>query len=319
MNTQPVRCPTHCLSFDVEEHFQVSAFASPIRQRHWDNFSSRVEANTDTILAMLDDRGVRATFFVLGWVARRHPKLVKKLVGQGHEVASHGYGHELITSQTPALFREDVRKAKDILEQSIGAPVHGYRAPSFTITKDTQWALPILSEEGYLYDSSIFPIKHDRYGLPGAKAWYHQIETGSGSIWEVPPSTVEFAGMRVPIAGGGYFRLYPYSFLKRMLQRASQQGGPLVVYLHPWELDPGQPRMTGPLLSRFRHYLNLHKTAGRLEQLLRDFSFAPIREAIQEIADVCAEREGGMANKPASKMKLRTSLASPAIAEVRHG
>lgn len=307
------RPTTHCLSFDIEEHFQVSAFASPIRRRHWDSFGSRVEGNTDKILAMLEERQVRATFFILGWVARKHPQLVKKIAKQGHEVASHGYAHELITSQTPSIFRGDVQKAKDILENILGAAVHGYRAPSFTITKETQWALPILAEEGYVYDSSIFPINHDRYGLPGAKAWYHQVQTISGSIWEVPPSTVELAGMRVPIAGGGYFRLYPYALLRRLLGRASEQGGPLVIYLHPWELDPGQPRMSGPLLSRFRHYLNLNKTAGRLSQLLRDFSFAPIREAIQEIASACTHESNAFS-------KDQHHVRSPSIvAGVRHG
>ncbi len=276
----------HCLSFDVEEHFQVSAFASPIRRRHWDSFTSRVEANTEAILTLLEDRNVRATFFILGWVAHRHPGLVKKLADKGHEIASHGYSHETITGQTPGLFREDVRRAKQILEDTIGAPVHGYRAPSFTITRDTQWALPVLVEEGYVYDSSIFPIMHDRYGMRGANPWYHQLQTVSGPIWEVPPSTLKIGGVRFPIAGGGYFRLYPYSCLNWMLKRASQQG-PLVLYLHPWELDPEQPRMRGSLLSRFRHYVNLRKTAGRLSQLLEDFPFAPIREAIAEVGQAC--------------------------------
>jgi polysaccharide deacetylase family protein (PEP-CTERM system associated) len=307
----------HCLSFDVEEHFQVSAFASPIRRRHWDSFTSRVEANTEAILSLLEDRNVRATFFILGWVAHRHPGLVKKLADKGHEIASHGYSHETITGQTPGLFREDIRRAKQILEDTIGAPVYGYRAPSFTITRDTQWALPVLVEEGYVYDSSIFPIMHDRYGMRGANPWCHQLQTNSGSIWEVPPSTLNIGGVRVPIAGGGYFRLYPFSCLKWMLKRASQQG-PLVLYLHPWELDPQQPRMSGSLVSRFRHYVNLGKTAGRLSQLLNDFSFAPIREAIAEIGNAC--RVAGLICEADNRKELKPIKASLSLLEgVRRG
>lgn len=270
----------HCLSFDIEEHFQVSGFASPSRRRNWDIFESRVERNTDRILSLLDKRKFKATFFVLGWVAERNPGLVRKLVAQGHEVASHGYGHELITSQTPDVFREDVRKAKRILEDLTGAPVHGYRAPSFSITAETQWALPILVEEGYRYDSSVFPVVHDRYGMPGANPRVHQIVTVSGKLWELPPSTVKMGGVRVPVAGGGYFRLFPYPVLRWMLRRIEADGQPLVVYLHPWELDPAQPRMQGPLLSRFRHYLNLNKTEGRLTSLLNDFVFGPLAAVV---------------------------------------
>lgn len=275
----------NCLSFDVEEHFQVSAFASPMRRRQWDSFESRVKQNTYRILQKLDMKGVKATFFVLGWVAERHPDLVKGLAAEGHEVASHGYAHELITAQTASSFREDIRKSKRILEDLIGAPVHGYRAPTFTITSETKWAIPILVEEGYLYDSSIFPVHHDSYGMPGAHPGCHQIVTASGPLWEVPPSTVKIVGLRVPIAGGGYFRLFPYRILRRLLTRAAAEGHPLVMYLHPWELDPQQPRMNGSLMSQFRHYLNLDKTEKRLQTLLDDFDFAPIREVIKPIRD----------------------------------
>ncbi len=273
----------HCLSFDVEEHFQVSAFASPMRRRHWDQFESRVEQNTYKILHLLERRGIKATFFVLGWVAERHPRLVKEIASLGHEIASHGYSHELITAQTPALFREDVRRAKGILEDLVGASVTGYRAPTFTITPETEWALPILVEEGYVYDSSIFPVIHDSYGFRGANPWCHQLNTTSGPLWEVPPSTIQLAGIRIPIAGGGYFRLFPYPVLRWMLRQVEAQGHPLVVYLHPWELDPHQPRMNGPLLSRFRHYVNLQRTEERLARLIEDFSFAPVREVIEPV------------------------------------
>jgi len=275
--------PSHCLTFDVEEHFQVSAFDSPMRRRHWDQFESRVERNTEKLLDLLAASNVRATFFVLGWVAERHPGLVRAISRQGHEVASHGYAHELVTVQTPATFRRDVRKAKVFLEDLLGLPVLGYRAPSFTITQDTIWALRILVEEGYLYDSSIFPILHDRYGMPGANPLCHRLSTEVGPLWEIPPSTVKFVGLQVPIAGGGYFRLFPYPMLRQLLKRVEAKGHPLVIYLHPWELDPDQPRMQGPLLSRFRHYINLHKTEDRLIHLLRDFRFAPVSEVIPQI------------------------------------
>lgn len=286
-------CAVHSLSFDVEEHFQVAAFWSSARRRDWDTSESRVEANVDKILALLACQGIRVTFFVLGWVAQKHRHLVKTIASQGHEIASHGFGHELITSQTPSLFREDVRKSKCLLEEVIGRQVNGYRAPSFSITAATKWALPILVEEGYVYDSSIFPIQHDRYGMPGANPWCHLLGTESGPLWEVPPSTLKVGPIRVPVAGGGYFRLYPYPLLSRLLMRVASQGHPLVMYLHPWELDPGQPRMQGSLLSNFRHYVNLDKTEIRLQQLIRDFHFSSIRGAFKEIAVACANKEGG--------------------------
>ena len=272
--------PIHCLTFDIEEHFQVSAFESPMRRRHWDNCESRVERNTEKILELLRMRDVRATFFVLGWVAERHRKLIRRIADEGHEVASHGYAHELVTLQSPGKFREDIRKTKGILEEIISGPVLGYRAPSFTITRETTWAFRILVEEGYVYDSSVFPILHHTYGMPGANTKSHVVPTEAGPLWEFPLSTATMAGLRLPIAGGGYFRLFPYRLLRRLLKRVEADGQVLVMYLHPWELDPDQPRMNGPLLSRFRHYVNLQKTEGRLMQLLDDFRFAPICDAI---------------------------------------
>jgi polysaccharide deacetylase family protein (PEP-CTERM system associated) len=271
----------HCLSFDVEEHFQVSAFWSEARRQQWGQLESRVQKNTETILGLLAKRNMRATFFVLGWVAERCPGLVRNIVAQGHEIASHGYGHELITSQTPGTFRDDVRKAKRILEDITGKRVFGYRAPSFSITKDTKWAIPVLIEEGYLYDSSIFPVLHDRYGMPDATPTIHLLRAEAGCIWEVPPSTTNILGMRLPVAGGGYFRLYPYPILRTLLKRIERSGHPLVMYLHPWELDPDQPKMDGPWLSKFRHYLNLHKTQDRLCSLLDDFRFNSIHETLE--------------------------------------
>jgi len=281
----------HCLSFDVEEHFQVSAFESPMRRRHWDMYESRVVRNTSKLLNILARHETRATFFILGWVAERFPHLVKQIASAGHEIASHGYHHELITAQTPASFRGDVRKAKSILEQIISAPVHGYRAPSFSITKETTWAISILAEEGYLYDSSIFPILHDRYGIPGASLHVHQLKTESGILWEVPPSVVRLAGVNVPVAGGGYLRLYPYYLLRMLLRRIASRDVPLVMYLHPWELDPEQPRMDGPFVSRIRHYLNLSRTETRLNKLLNEFDFASICTAIPQLSRICHQNQ----------------------------
>jgi polysaccharide deacetylase family protein (PEP-CTERM system associated) len=282
--------PKHSLSFDIEEHFQVSAFESPMRRRHWEQFESRVEMNTERLLGLLSESRVRATFFVLGWVAERYPSLVRRIASDGHEIASHGYGHELITAQTPAAFREDIRRAKGILEGILSQPVLGYRAPSFSITKDTMWAAQVLVEEGYLYDSSIFPVLHDRYGVPSANPEFHQLLTHSGLLWEVPPSTVKYCGIRMPVAGGGYFRLYPYAILRHLLRKLEREGSSFVMYMHPWEFDPTQPKMEGPVISRMRHYLNLDKTESRMHSLLRDFSFAPIRQVFPPIEQMYIER-----------------------------
>lgn len=289
----------NCLSFDVEEHFQVAAFESPMRRRHWDQYESRVERNVGAILNILSSHDIKATFFVLGWIAERRPSIIRTVAAAGHEIASHGYGHELITTQTPAAFREDVRRAKGILENIVGKPVLGYRAPSFTITKETQWALAILVEEGHAYDSSIFPILHDRYGFPGALPSCHQIATSAGSLWEVPPSTATMLGVRIPVAGGGYFRLFPYPLLRMFLRQILSSQRPLVMYLHPWELDPSQPRMKGPLLSRFRHYLNLDKTGERLKLLLQDFEFGTIQDALRAMESHYAVTQNGASRKTA--------------------
>jgi polysaccharide deacetylase family protein (PEP-CTERM system associated) len=281
----------HMLSFDVEEHFQVAAFWSVARRREWNGLASRVERNSMKIAELLSEHSTKATFFVLGWVAERHPELVKRLAQQGHEIASHGYGHELVHTQTPTEFRQDVRRSKQILEDLIGRQVVGYRAPSFSITSRTPWAIPVLIEEGYRYDSSIY----NRFrgvtetGVAGAGAYL--IETEVGTIWEVSPSTMNACGVQLPVAGGGYFRLFPYAVSKMFLRSLERQGSQLVMYLHPWELDPEQPRMDGPLLSKVRHYLNLSKTEQRLRWLLRDFSFAPINQVVQHVRYIF-ERQG---------------------------
>ena len=302
----------HCLSFDIEEHYQVLAFDCPARRRHWDRLESRVEQNTHKLLELLAAYEVKATMFVVGWVAERHPSLIRQIVQEGHELASHGYAHELITVQSPKQFREDIRRSKCLLEDLSGKSVIGYRAPTFSITGETQWALPILVEEGYAYDSSIFPIIHDSYGLPGAKPYIHSITTESGTLLEVPPSTCEFWGVRVPIAGGGYFRLFPMGVLRRLLKKVESLGQPLVLYLHPWELDPEQPRMNGPYLSRFRHYFNLQKTEERLIRILQEFRFLPIRENIPHLLEVEPEKSRDQENNEHLKPATGTECGVPA-------
>jgi polysaccharide deacetylase family protein (PEP-CTERM system associated) len=273
----------HCLTFDIEEHFQVSAFESPERRGEWSELESRVERNTHKILELLVSREVKATFFVLGWIAERHCGLVRAIVKEGHEIASHGYDHKMISSQSQEEFREDIRKTKGLLEDMSGTAILGYRAPSFSITTDTLWALAILAEEGYIYDSSIFPIMHDRYGIPGAKPVFHLLTTNAGPLWEVPPATASIVGIRIPIAGGGYFRLYPYALVRYFLKKGEDEGQTHVMYIHPWELDPEQPRMKGSLFSRFRHYVNLHKTHQKLSSLMEDFDFGPISSVLDEL------------------------------------
>jgi polysaccharide deacetylase family protein (PEP-CTERM system associated) len=280
----------NALTIDVEEYFHVSAFEQIVTSEDWPAYESRVEQTTGRLLEHFSEAGAKATFFVLGWVAERHPGLVRTIRAAGHEVASHGYAHQVLTALTPSQFRDDVRRAKQILEGILGEPVLGYRAPSFTIMEETVWALRILVEEGYVYDSSIVPVWHDRYGLHGANPHCHRLMTAAGPIWEIPPSTLPIRKMRLPVAGGGYFRLWPYRLLRRWLRTIESAGHPLVVYLHPWEIDPGQPRLRVPALSRYRHYLNLHKTEARLIRLLHDFRFGSICETIAPIRQLTPER-----------------------------
>ena len=274
----------HALSFDIEEHFQVLAFDCPARRRHWDTLGSRVEQNTQAILSLLDRQDIKATMFILGWVAERHPALIKEIAAAGHEIASHGYAHELLTMLSPEKFREDVRRGKGILEDLVGQAVLGYRAPTFSITRETEWALPVLVEEGFAYDSSIVPIVHDYYGIPGANPFRHVRKTKAGDLWEMPPSTCRWCGLQVPVGGGGYFRLFPYNVSRYFLKKIESQDHPLILYFHPWEIDPHQPKMNGSWLSRFRHYRNLDKTYDRLIALLQDFSFGPIRTLLSASA-----------------------------------
>lgn len=269
----------NALTIDVEDYFQVTAFDRFVRREEWDGFSLRVEDNTRRILGMLDEYRVKATFFVLGWVAERCPSLVKEIDLCGHEIASHGYGHELVYRLGPENFREDVRRGKNILEDLTGRSVLGYRAPSYSITRDSLWALNILAEEGFQFDSSIFPIVHDVYGIPGGERFIHEISTPGGVIKEFPISTfpAQFGRWRcqLPVAGGGYLRLFPVWLLCKALKHINQaEKQPAVVYFHPWEIDPGQPRIQSCLKSRFRHYVNLAGMEEKIRYLLRELQFS---------------------------------------------
>ena len=274
----------NAMTVDVEDYFQVSAFDAVVPRTDWDRLESRVEANTDRLLQTFDDARVTATFFVLGWVAERFPALVKRIAAARHEVGSHGYAHRLIYDQTQDAFRDDVRRAKGTLEALTGRLVEGYRAPSFSITSRSLWALDVLLGEGHRYDASIFPIRHDRYGIPGAPRHPHVLQRERGSLIEAPGSTVRVGGMNLPVAGGGYFRILPYAWTRWGIGRLNaSEHRPAIFYLHPWEIDPAQPRLSAGWLSRFRHYRNLDKTECRLRRLLRDFRFAPLREMLLDV------------------------------------
>jgi len=263
------------LTIDVEDYFQVSAFEDVIRRDDWDFMEQRVIRNTEQVLEILGDQNVKATFFIVGWIADKFPDLVKTIHGHGHVIGCHSYWHRKIYDLGPEEFRTDTLKVKTLLEDIIGESILGYRAPSYSITKKSLWALDILKELGFTYDSSIFPIYHDTYGIPDAPRFPYRHANG---LLEYPISTALLLGRKVPVSGGGYFRLFPYWFTRIALQAINRrEGKPFVFYLHPWEIDPEQPRMrhAGPF-SRFRHYNNLSKTSGRLQQLLKDFQFSPI-------------------------------------------
>ncbi len=302
----PRRQIINCLTIDVEDYFQVHALSKGIKPEQWDNFECRVEKNTHRILDLLDSAGfnqassfkTRATFFILGWIAERYPDLIKEIHGRGHEIASHGYNHQVIYHQTEKQFREDVRTSKKILEDLTGDEVTGYRAPTYSITKETLWALYVLAEEGYRYDSSVFPIRHDYYGMPSAPRFPFVWNLTQGKtpkieeipeygvkaclnnqhmILELPMSTVTVFNRKIPCSGGGYFRLFPYCLTRMLLNRIHSEGRPFIFYLHPWELDPGIPVIKHlSHISKFRTYVNLSKTASRFKRLLTEFKFVSL-------------------------------------------
>ncbi len=271
----------NALTVDVEDYYQVEAFAQVLRREDWAGWESRVERNTKLLLEMFARHKVRATFFTLGHVAEQHPQLIREIAQAGHEIACHSYYHRLVYSQTPDEFREDLRNVKHRLEDLIGASVIGYRAPSYSITAQSLWALDILIEEGFSYDSSIFPVHHDRYGMPEAERFPHVLHRPTGEIIEFPPSTVRIGGLNFPISGGGYFRLYPYRLFRLGWQKINRrEAQSAIFFLHPWEIDPDQPIVPGTWLNIWRHRVNLSQTQGKLERLLNDFTFAPVRQVL---------------------------------------
>jgi len=272
----------NALTFDIEEYFHAEAFAHALRPEEWPGLASRVVDTTERLLDILDYANTRATFFVLGWIAERYPALVQDIAGRGHEIACHGYGHHMIQRQSRLEFAKDLQQAKTAIEDAAGVAVIGYRAPTFSVVRETLWSLEVLWEAGFLYDSSIFPIAHDRYGIPDAPRFPHRVPITNGhGIAEFPLSTISVLGRRLPVAGGGYFRLLPYRVTRRAIQHLNdRERQPAIVYLHPWELDVHQPRVRVGWLSRFRHSVNTHSTEGKLRRLLSDFRFAPVRDIL---------------------------------------
>jgi polysaccharide deacetylase family protein (PEP-CTERM system associated) len=271
------------LTVDVEDYFQVSGFASRIRIQDWDRFPLRVEQNTDRLLSLFDRLHVRATFFILGWVADKVPDLVRRIALAGHEIASHGYWHQLVYDLTPDQFREDLIRSRASIGAACGIPVCAYRAPSFSITNRSWWALEVLASEGFTQDSSVFPVRHDRYGVPDSPKFAHTIQTPAGPVREYPMTCAKVGGLNVPV-GGGYFRALPFGLTRRAIKRTLAKGGDAMFYIHPWEVDPAQPRISGVRWkNRFRHYVNLSHTMDRLERLLRSFPCTTLGSTAEKI------------------------------------
>ena len=274
----------NAMTIDVEDYFQVSAFAPHIARDSWDSQPCRVERNVERILALLAAHDTHATFFTLGWIAERYPQLVRAIVDQGHELASHGYGHQRASDLSREQFRDDITRAKGLLEDIGGVAVRGYRAPSFSIGSRNLWALETLREAGHVYSSSIYPIAHDHYGMPEAPRFaFHPLDD---AMLEFPPSTVHLFGRNLPAAGGGYFRLMPYALSRWLMRRVNQTDGqPCMFYFHPWEIDPEQPRQSGiGYKTRFRHYVNLNRMEGRIAHLLRDFEWGRVDQVFLKAA-----------------------------------
>jgi len=274
--------PANAMTVDVEDWFQVQAYAGAIHRDAWDHLPRRVEENTDRLLALFGQAGVRATFFTLGWVAERHPALVRRIVAGGHELASHGFGHARVDSQDAAAFRQDIGRARRLLEDIGGIAVRGYRAPTFSIGPRTPWAWHVLAEEGHTYSSSVYPVRHDLYGEPDAPRALHR---RGGVLWEVPMTTLRLRGRNLPVSGGGWFRLAPYALFRAALRQVNQRGERGLFYTHPWEIDPGQPHVPqAKLSSRLRHRVNLAATEGRLARLLADFAWDRMDRVFPELA-----------------------------------
>jgi len=288
----------NAMTVDVEDWFHVSALAQTVSRAEWDRCECRVERNTYRLLDLFERRGLKATFFVLGWVADRYPALVRAIAARGHEVACHGQSHQLVYNQTPAVFREETRRAKRTLEDLVQRPVQGYRAASYSITRRSLWALDVLTEEGFSWDSSIFPIYHDRYGVPDAPRRPYRLTAPNGAtLAEFPLTTVQLGRYRLPIAGGGYFRIFPYALTRWGLRRVNQvDKQSFIFYLHPWEIDPEQPRVKAGAVSRFRHYTNLDRCEARLARLVRDFDFTTAGEVLSGL---------GLLGRPSEPVQAR--------------
>ena len=267
---------TNALTIDVEDYFMVSAFEDGVAKSDWIRFEDRVGRSTMKILEILDARAIKGTFFVVGWIGERNPALVREIHARGHEVACHGFYHELAYRFEENQFRADVRRAKAALEAAIGERVAGYRAPSFSIGPENAWALDVLAEEGFAYDASVLPAPHARGGFEGTPRFPYRTKR----LMEFPMSTLRFAGRLFPFSGGGYFRLFPYAVVRHGIRAANREGFPAIVYLHPWEFDPDQPRLPASPLNRFKHYVNLHKTESKFRRLVSEFPFAPCRDVL---------------------------------------
>lgn len=283
----------NALTVDVEDYYHVAAFSNDISPAHWDRYESRVEKNTMRLLSLFEKYNTKATFFTLGWVAKRNPDLICEISNQGHEVACHGYSHQLIYNQDINIFYNETKRAKEILEDIVNKNIRGYRAASYSITKNSLWALDTLIDLGFDYDSSMVPVHHDLYGIPELLRSPHQVMSPNGKyIVEFPPTTVSFPGFNLPVAGGGYFRLYPYWFSKNALKWVNSRDKiPFIFYLHPWEIDPDQPRIESKWLSRFRHYNNLSKCYTRLDRLLNDFEFTSAHDVLVNENLLIADKE----------------------------
>jgi len=274
----------NAMSIDVEDYFHVAALSESIDIADWTNIPSRVESSTYKILDLFDKQDVKATHFVLGWVAERFPDLVKEIAKRGHEVACHGYSHQLIYSQSPEVFKQETDRSKKLLEDLISQEILGYRAASYSITRKSLWALDILVEAGFKYDSSIFPVHHDRYGIHGSPENPHILQTPKGyKLVEYPLSTYKMLGQTIPVAGGGYFRLYPYWLSRYFYNKINRQKDSFVFYLHPWEVDPEQPKVEVSWFSKFRHYNNLDKCEERLEALTTEFKFTTMLDKLESM------------------------------------
>jgi polysaccharide deacetylase family protein (PEP-CTERM system associated) len=274
--------PLNAMTVDVEDWYQVSAFEGVLDRARWDALESRVEANTRRVMDVLARHDVRGTFFTLGWVAQRHPSLLRELRDRGHEIASHGFEHRLLTSFSKETFRDDLRRAADAIHAACAVRVTGFRAPSFSVGLGNLWVHDVLREEGYAFSSSVFPVRHDRYGIPDFPRHPVVLAGADGrTIWEVPMTTRRVWGRNLPVAGGGWMRLLPGAVMRRALRTEMARGGPTIVYLHPWELDPGQPKVPeAPWKARVRHRLNLDRTEGRLDRLLAEFRYGTVSEML---------------------------------------